>query len=307
MRELYHRAERGLLELRFEMKIIYLVRCGVALTLSASSPMARLSVADENPRSFAIRTASKLIMCADLRYEARRRVSFYKPGGVEIDGKRYVHILMKVSDEKIAHGFKVNYPFGVTERMVVPLFGYVCEIGEIRTDRRPGDGDDGEDSDDTERVQLVVSVVEDLREEFHPNQLAIPLGGSAVRHQNPPGMTNAPWQDSRYQIQLTSIKTVGKKAVAELRTIAFDRNKEGGDRKTRPDGIKHLVVREGETLDSPESLSIDKVGNKETLVPPTKFLVTRIVPPNPKRNIIGWITLRPLVKEWPEPPKENRK
>ncbi len=294
------------------MKSIYFVRvvvwCCWAISFSSSSLRTRPCVADENPRTFAIRTESKLITCEDLRYEAQRRVSFYKPGGLEIDGKKYVHIRLRVADKKIAQGFDVRYPFGVTEKMVVPLFGYVCEIGEIRTDRRPGDGDDGEDSDDTESVQLVVTTVETLRKEFHPNQLAIPLGGFAERRQEAPGEpTHFPWQHARYEIRLQSIKTEDKHVVAELRTIAFDRNKEGGDRKTRPDAIKHLTVREEQTFESPESFCIDKDGNKETLVPPTKFLVTRIVPPDPKRNIIGWITLRPLVKEWPEPPTENKK
>ncbi len=239
------------------------VWCCLAITFSPSWLRTRHCVADENPRTFAIRTVvetkSQRILSADLTYEARRRVSFYKPGGLEIDGKKYVHIRVRVSDEKFAQAFDVRYPFGVTEKAIVPLFGYACEIGEIRTDRRPEDGDDGEDSDDTESVQLVVTTVETLRKEFHPNQLAIPLGGFAERRQEAPGEpTHFPWQHVRYVLDLKSITTVDGAFVAEIDTFPVDRNTNGGDRALRPGGRKTLKVRQGQTFESPESFNVDK-------------------------------------------------
>lgn len=294
------------------MKRIFFVRPAVwfclAFALIASGQLRRFGIANDKESTFGIRTAGRLIRCGDLRYYASRRVSFFKPGGIEIDGKRYVDIRMKVADENFAQGFDVRYPYGVTEKTIVPLFGYACQIGEVRTTLQSEDGNKGEDSDDEENVQLIVTVLEKLSKESHSNQLAIPLGGSAERRQKAPGeTTHAPWQHARYEMELKSIKTVDNVVVAELRTIAFDRDKGGDYRKTRPDGIKTLTVRQGQTFESPESLSVDKDGNTETLLPPTKFLVTRIVPPVPNQNIVGWITLRPLVKEWPESPSENKK
>ncbi len=157
--KLYRRAKRVQLQLRFEMRAIYFVRVAVwsclAVTLSVPCLIARQGVADDNKRTFAIRTEGRPVRCADLSYYASRRVSFFKPGGIERDGKRYAAILVNVEDEKFAQSFRVSYP-SVTEKTIVPLFGYACEVGEVRTDRRPEDGDyddAGDDGDDGERVR----------------------------------------------------------------------------------------------------------------------------------------------------------
>lgn len=263
------------------------------------------SLANDRPQKWDIKGGSK-IQWADLNYEV----------GDDYDGsfgknreRRLNVLIIKVANRDLCQAFQVWYP-PLTEGLIVPVFGSASQIKQIKMEPQKEEPKTFADVELYRGIPVKLEVIKEFSDENQPNDLAIPLDGTLERRQAvPPEIQefSSPWADARYAFRLKRIIQVQGEAVAEVQSLAFDRKVDGSDRPTRRDGVKILKLRQRETFESLESLLFDENGKAKTLLAPIKFRVTRIVPPDPQRNVLGWIMVRPLVKEWPELPSKDQK
>ncbi len=185
--------------------------------------------------------------------------------------------------------FVWKYP-DLEERMIIPLFGYACRVEKLRGENEFSD-----------RLELKV-LKGDWREKQYGDDLAIPLSGIIGRTEALPTETKEDrWMNGRYLIRVRSIHKEKRRCVAKLEFGSINRDKASDCVNDLAGQFKSPVLATGDTFVIPASLCVDEDGKGETVFPETKFLVTGIVEPDATQHILGWVTVRPLVKTWPQP------
>lgn len=217
-------------------------------------------------------------------------------------------ILTQVMDRKKQYWFYSRYPL-VAEGDVIPLFGAVWEVGAIHLDvSRTTQSYDGM-TDYKDRLQLARIVPTKIACSAVANCLCVPLGGYVERvalegHRN--GVGNF----STYYLEVTGIGPRNKDqvvarhisepitAIVDVRTIDHSGNEcEKGSHGQH----KVVTVKVNDILNVPEIMCVDEAGNKTVLFPADRFMVLDIVAEDVKQKVIGWVTLQPLLENWPRP------
>lgn len=210
-----------------------------------------------------------------LKYFGSRRC------GKSMTGKWFATIRVWSMDADGRIAFRIdNYP-SASKGDVVPLFGAIARLGEVTSDQgRPGaDGGDEPDAD-TNSLFLTTISAKELGCQPVENCLTIPV--QTIPHQTYATRFEPDWKTVKYGIEVSKVEIVNGQKRCNLLI-----------------GAKEVTRRSfhiGDTFQVDEQLKTDKNGNP---VPPESFKIKDIVIPDPARQVIGWVTLQPMMKDWP--------